>query len=88
MRKVISKVILQVESNWINQFVLSHVSSSDGDLQMWEIFDKYKQYLKKSGNETELSIDGFGRLFPKCFERRMILKNGKQLNGVVGVRVV
>lgn len=67
---------------FIRFFVINAMYPCSGNrLLMSEVFDAYKKYKWKQRNEREglgdISIDTFGRLFPKdIYKRRLLRKAG------------
>ncbi len=88
-RKRLSKVDLAQEKRTIFQFCVDHVVWQEAAIiTMVEVFSAYKAWRKGYGwVETKLSIDGFGRLFPKNFARKSVWRDGKLLHAVVNVRI-
>jgi hypothetical protein len=57
-------------------------------LSMEGIFEEYRKWLKTRRQEdTVLSIDGFGRLFPRVYPRRTIVVAGEVKRGLVGYKL-
>jgi hypothetical protein len=53
-----------------------------------EIFEGYQRWRKKLGlTPSELSVDSFGRLFPKHIKRVSISRAGRTRRGVRGYEV-
>ena len=78
------------ERQWITQFVLTHVVEDDQTkaTPMHVVYDEYCDWLaRRDLGPTKLSLDGFGRLFPKNFERKVVGFDGKTYKAVMGVKV-
>ena len=75
------------EGAMIQNFVMSHIVAGAG-APLQEIHTAYQKWLKKLKlGESKLSVDSFGRLFPKNFERISVYREGKQFRGVAGIEV-
>lgn len=85
-RRRVTKEGLKREKHLVTQFVLTRIQPDPlvKWLKMKDIFDVYSREY-----QTHLTIDGFGRLFPKnVFPRKSMSKDGKSFKVVVGVKVV
>lgn len=91
-RRQLPPNVLAQERDWIRQFVAMKVIPTEGArVTTAQLFDAYKAWLKKHGiGPTVLTVDGFGRLFPKQFERRTIAhpKKAGTCKGIIGIKVV
>ena len=78
------------ERKWVSEFVLNHVVETPGSkLSVEEVFDSYCDWLARNDRgPSMLSIDGFGRLFPKHFERKTAAYGEGTRKVVFGVRVI
>jgi hypothetical protein len=89
-RKNIDVDVLKVERLQIFQFVAEHVRAEpEKHFFISDAFDLYQKWLKETGlPKTQLSVSGFGRLFPEQF-KRIVLARGKRIQrGVVGARLL
>jgi hypothetical protein len=90
MKKRTHPSVLIQESSWVTQFVLNHVVSDAAvrAVRMQDIYDSYCDYLaRKEMGPSKLTVDSFGRMFPKVFERKNVSFDGRTYKSVVGVRV-
>ena len=88
-RKRITTERLATERKWISQFVIASLRAEPGQkTPICDIFDAYQAWLKKSGlGKTELSIDGFGRMFPKHYSRGSSFLGPHHAKFVFGTRL-
>jgi phage/plasmid-associated DNA primase len=83
------------ESDWrqeeprILTFCLDRLQTMPGArTPMREVYSGYQEWLRARGHRTKLSIDGFGRLFPRCYERKVIAAGkGKTMRALIDVRL-
>jgi hypothetical protein len=79
MRERLNPEIWRAERARILNFCLDLLKPKVGHrLSMQQIFDEYQGWLKQRGHGgSKLSIDGFGRLFPKTYPRRTMFFEGE-----------
>ena len=77
---------LGTERTFITQFVLTHIFRDPTalPLPMAEIFEAYKKWRP---GRTCLNIDGFGRMFPKHYRRKVVGVDQGTCRAVLGVRL-
>jgi hypothetical protein len=80
VRKRISVQELKREAVRVRSFVVTSIEKSDGPTPVSSVFSAYKRW----NPSTKLSIDGFGRLFPKTFSRKIAKINGRVQRVLVG----
>lgn len=70
-RKNTSPKLLAAEYAAITQFLFDRTTpDSQAKLPMFDMFEAYQDWRQVNKmRPTKLTIDGFGRLFPKVFER-------------------
>lgn len=89
-RHRIPETTLENERLWVAEFTLNYVVECPGTkLAIQDIFDQYCDWLVRRGlGPSELSVDGFGRLFPKHFKRATgMFENGTR-KCVFNIRVI
>lgn len=83
---------LSQEKDLIYQFLLNHLIKDrySRGVATADLFEGYKRYLNRNEYpKTELSIDSFGKLFPKSFKRRTIYFNESlTAKGIARVRLL
>lgn len=87
----VKEVDLKCEAHWITQFVLNHIVEvkTVKGIPIGYLFERYQEFIKRRYNSgTQLSVDGFGRMFPKHYQRRSICKDGKAMKGVAGISLI
>lgn len=85
-RRKIPPLELALEKHCMFQFVMTHVVREEGKrIHMKEIFASYKKWLIAQGcKPSQLTLDGFGRMFPKGFERKHFMRNNRLGKGIEG----
>lgn len=70
-RKNIPPKILKEETRQIGHFFFECVAPCEGNkLSIHHIFESYKKWRETEGlPKTAVSVDGFGRLFPRSYRR-------------------
>ena len=88
-RRTVPTYILALERRLIFQFVMEYIKLSPVQsprLHMKEVFAEYCEWLKKQGcRPSQLTTDGFGRMFPKGFKRKHFVRNHQLAKGIEGV---
>jgi hypothetical protein len=81
-----SAVNLGVERTFITQFILTHVfpDPTARPLPMADIFAAYKRWRP---GRTCLTVDGFGRMFPNHYRRKVVGVDQGTCRAVLGVRL-
>lgn len=89
-RKRVPESTLSHERLWVSEFTLnSIVEQSGGKLAIHDIFDSYCDWLaRRELGPSKLSVDGFGRLFPKHFKRATAMLDGGTRKCVFDVKVL
>ncbi len=77
---------IREETSRIQAFALSEIEPKEGSkVSMVEVFTRYEDWAASRGFvPLEMTIDSFGRLFPKTFPRRIIVHAGKTARGIIG----
>lgn len=89
MSKRITYETLKREKQDILQFALSNLVPSEGKIFVQDIFHAYQDWrIDQHLGDSELSVDGFGRLFPKNFQRRTLYVDGEIRKGIHGVSLI
>lgn len=53
-----------------------------------EVYEEYRYWLRARGHDdTALSLDGFGRMFPKAYGRKTVVTLEGQLSAVKDVEI-
>ncbi len=72
----------------ITIFTMSELVYSPERTPMAVIFGAYKAWLKvRKFPATKLNLDGFGRMFPPGYTRKVVSFGGKLQRAVIGVEV-
>ena len=89
-RKTPTRMDLAYERGWILQFVLSRLEPDPCErVAIIDVFTAYKAWLVRYKNtKSVLTIDGFGRLFPKGFLRKPVCFNYETRNAIIGMKLV
>lgn len=89
-RRILPLKVLDQERAWITQFALNHVISNAGSkVPIADIYNEYCDFLaRKNLGPSKLTVDGFGRMFPKGFKRGAGSVNGKCSKCVFDIQVV
>lgn len=85
----VSSNTIASERTLVSAFTMNFLREAPGTkIAIHDVFDAYCAWLKTMGMpESKLSIDGFGRLFPKHFDRGTALIDGGARKCVFDVRV-
>lgn len=90
MKRRVKKEILQREKADIFSFVCDHVQPDD-DCFIF-VIDAYEAYCEWRERELKerstISVDSFGKMFPKTFARKNIGRGGRISRGILGVKLV
>lgn len=86
MRKRLKEEDWRREEPRILAFCLDLVKPKENHrISMKQLFDAYNTWLKHRGyDDSVLSVDGFGRLFPKSFPRQTLVIGGEVRRGIKG----
>ena len=89
LRERVPLATLKQEKMDILQFALDSVKPEANNRGfMHEIMERYNLWRIAHGKKpSDLSIDGFGRLFPKHFCRATLCRNGEVYKGVRGIAI-
>lgn len=81
---------LRKEEREIMNFIFDKVRmTQEGRIFSHELFAAYKSWRLDNGlPESSLSLDGFGRLMPKSFRRKPMLKDGIIQRGLLGAEII
>lgn len=81
---------LKEEKSRVYQFTFDCVRPMEGKyFFIHDAYDTYKLWCLEMGHdETELSVDGFGRLFPGCYKRKLLNRDGRISRAVIGAEIV
>lgn len=86
-RERVPLAALKQEKTDIIQFALDKIAlEANTRVFMHELFEAYDTWrAKRKKDASALSIDGFGRLFPKHFHRATLCRNGEVFKGIRGI---
>ena len=89
-KRCIPRDVRAKERGWILQFTLLKLEADASErVAIMDVFAAYKKWVQaKKGTASVLSIDGFGRLFPKGFMRKPVCFNYETRNAIIGMRLV
>lgn len=81
------KEILAREKRDIQLFILDDfIPSKESRILISDVYLAYKSWRKRMKLPgTILALDGFGRMFPKHFERKLIRRGDVVANAVIGM---
>jgi hypothetical protein len=89
-RERVKETDVKIEKAHVLTFCLNALEHAPGNkITIQHLYDEYQEWLHSRGlRGPKVSIDGFGRLIPKQYDRRAIYVGDKRtLKGLVDVRL-